>query len=58
MRWQKKKLKVIIFQNISGPIELVYVHLSPLKYPFYIFILYFDLSSTFLFVIYARYIMI
>ena len=47
MRWQKKT-KSYYFQNISGPIELVYVHLSPLKYAFYIFILYFDLSSTFL----------
>ena len=45
---RQKKLNVIILQDISGQVELVYVHLSPLKYAFYIFILYFDLSSTFL----------
>ena len=48
MKRQKKLNVIIILQDISGPVELVYVHLSPLKYAFHIFILYFDLSSTFL----------
>ena len=48
MKRQKKLNVIIILQDISGPVDLVYVHLSPLKYAFYIFILYFDLSSTFL----------